>query len=84
MMDQSGAVKSAFIQLDTRITTLLSHNLCPKLIMTGYGYIRTFIISQVEAKMAEAQGQQGADGSASGGGGMMGGLSGLAKSCTIS
>ena len=74
-----------FIHLDTRITTLLSHNMCPKIILTGYGYIRSFMIQQVAAKMAEAQGQGAADaGTSGGGGGIMGGLSGLAKSCSIS
>lgn len=46
--DQSGGhIKHAFAVLDQRITSLLSHRLCPQIFNTGYVFLKQYLIKRV-------------------------------------
>mmetsp|Transcript_23083 Transcript_23083/g.23738 ORF Transcript_23083/g.23738 Transcript_23083/m.23738 type:complete len:418 (-) Transcript_23083:27-1280(-) len=68
MLDQSGIIKTTFIHVDNRIMTLLSHRLCPSVLLSGYGYLKVFLAKQVQPPTAEDRNQ---------------GLSGMMSKCTV-
>lgn len=68
MLDQSGLVKTTFIYIDNRIMALLSHRLCPNILLTGYGYLKVFLAKQVQPPTAESRNQ---------------GLGGMMSKCTV-
>jgi hypothetical protein len=72
MLDQAGHVKAAFTTLDQKITPLVNHQMCPKLVGTGYGYAKQFLSKQV---------QMPTEGSSPGG--VAGGLASAMSKCTI-
>jgi hypothetical protein len=47
MFDKSGNIKNAFLGLDRSISPLLGHRLCPQVVRSGYGYLKTWMASQV-------------------------------------
>lgn len=82
LMDKTGGVKSAFSVLDGQISTLTSHRMCPAIVGKGYGYVKAFMIKQIESSKQQAQDQ--AAGGTGGGGGFMDSVKGAASKCTIS
>lgn len=70
MLDQGGTIKQTFRNLDARIMTLLSHRLCPSIILTGYGYIKQLLAKQVQPPTADQQQTSS-------------GLSGMLRRCSI-
>jgi hypothetical protein len=48
LMDQSGYIKGTFALLDGRISSLLSHRLCPGMIRNGYEVVKTLLAKQVQ------------------------------------
>lgn len=47
MLDKSGNIKNAFQGLNNSISPILGHRLCPQIVRTGYGSLKTFLASQV-------------------------------------
>lgn len=52
MMDKTGMVKSAFLQVDAKISSLLSHRLCPAILRQGYSLVKDFLAKQVKPPQA--------------------------------
>jgi tetratricopeptide (TPR) repeat protein len=73
MTDQAGHVKRAVGQIDTRVMSLLSHSMCPTMLLTGYTMLRTYCAKRADPQSANADSQAGG-----------GGLAGMVKQCTVS
>eukprot|EP01038_Epipyxis_sp_PR26KG_P008469 gene8469-11451_t len=73
MIDQSGNLKAAFASLDARISSILSHRLCPVIVRTGYSMIKSAMAKQVQIPKA--------DGSNAG---TRGGIGSMLSKCIIS
>lgn len=58
LLDQSGYVKQAFKSTDQQLLSVLSHPYCPGLLGTLYGYVKTFLASQIQAAQNPQQNQQ--------------------------
>jgi hypothetical protein len=56
MMDKQGHVKAAFFGLDQRISTVISHRLCPKLLGRGYDMLKKFLADKVKPPQAQSGG----------------------------
>jgi hypothetical protein len=74
----TGCVKTAFITLDKQISSLTTHSMCPSIIGKGYGYVKNYMIQQVES--AQNAGQA----NAAGGGGFVDSIKSKLSSCSIS
>jgi hypothetical protein len=48
MMDRSGHTRTAFAELDSRISWVVNHNACPKAIGSVYGQVKTMLAKQVQ------------------------------------
>lgn len=70
----TGNVKQAFVIVDHKLLTLLSHKYCPAIVRTGYEYAKGMMIKQVQDRYNRSQAGE-ADSSSSGGGGFMSKLS---------
>ena len=73
MMDKIGHIKTAFSSLDQRISSIISHRLCPKIITTGYNMLKKFLSDKVKPPQASS-------GSTSS---MSSMLSGLKSKCSV-
>jgi hypothetical protein len=56
MSDEKGHVKAAFSSLDQRISTVLAHRLCPKLVVRGYDALKKFLAQKVKPPQPPAAG----------------------------
>mmetsp|Transcript_10728 Transcript_10728/g.10773 ORF Transcript_10728/g.10773 Transcript_10728/m.10773 type:complete len:421 (-) Transcript_10728:148-1410(-) len=72
MLDRAGLVQSSFVGVDARITSVISHRLCPSMIRMGYGYLKTFLAKQVQPPSPGTDTQRSA-----------GGLSSMMPKCCI-
>lgn len=63
MMDRAGDVKNMFRSLDGRISQILAYQMCPQILRTVYGYVKTFLAKQVEIPQPGAGPQAGGLGS---------------------
>ena len=73
LLDRSGNVKRAFALVDGKISSLLSHRMCPGILRTAYSYIKQGLAAQINAST-----NPGSSNSAS-----RGGLSSLMSKCSI-
>lgn len=48
MTDNEGHVKAAFSSLDQRISSIISHRLCPKVVLRGYDMLKKFLADKVK------------------------------------
>ena len=48
MADKEGYIKSAFTSLDLKISNLISHRLCPKVLGRGYDFLKKFLAEKVK------------------------------------
>ena len=79
LMDQTNGMKTAFDTLDSQASLLCSHRMCPALVGKVYGWIKAFMIKQVEQNKSQAEAR--AQGT---GGGFMDSVKSAAGKCTIS
>ena len=48
MGDRDGLIKIAFSSLDLKISNLISHRLCPKVLGRGYDFLKKFLAEKVK------------------------------------
>jgi Transmembrane protein 33/Nucleoporin POM33 len=74
MVDQGPHLKSAFKNIDTRISGLLSHRMVPGAVRSGYTLLKSYLAKQVQLPTADGAARPS---------GLMGGLSSALGKCTI-
>lgn len=47
-MDKDGHVKAAFLSLDQRILSIITHRLCPKVVVRGYDMLKKYLADKVK------------------------------------
>jgi len=80
LMDKTGGMKSAFLVLDGQISSVTNHRMCPAIVGKGYGFVRSFMINQIESSKTQAEERA----TGGGGGGFMNTVKSAAGKCTIS
>jgi hypothetical protein len=81
LMDQTSGMKLAFTSLDSQLVRVTTHRMCPSIVARVYGWVKAYMISQVESAQAKAEGRDA--GAGGGGGGLLDSVKGMASKCTI-